>query len=105
VTHTTSEQTNPRVPPVKYVDDPLLPTGQESVVEEGIPGFDVTVARRVMQGDKVVHDDKFVSKYRPWKRIIKKGTGPGAAASPSPAAAPVIPADPLAPADLPPPPN
>ena len=105
VTHTTSAQTNPRVPPVKYVDDPLLPTGQESVVEEGIPGFDVTVTRKVMQGDKVVHDDKFVSKYRPWKRIIKKGTGPGAAASPSPEAAPVIPADPLAPADLPPPPN
>ncbi|MEX2553701.1 MAG: hypothetical protein WD627_11960, partial [Actinomycetota bacterium] len=66
-----------------------------------IPGFDVTVIRRVMQGDKVLHNDKFVSKYRPWKRIIKKGPGPAA----SPAAAPVIPADPLAPANLPPPPT
>lgn len=106
VTHTTSAQTNPRVPPVKYVDDPLLATGVESVVEEGIPGFDVTVTRRVIQGDKVLHDDKFVSKYRPWKRIIKKGTGPAAAPSPTPAAAaPEGLPDPLAPVDIPPPPT
>lgn len=105
VTETTSAQTNPRVPPVKYVDDPALAGGTEKVMEEGIPGFDVTVVRKVMQGDKVLHNDKFVSKYRPWKRIIKKGTGP-MAASPSPAAAePVVPADPLAPTDIPPPPN
>jgi vancomycin resistance protein YoaR len=105
VTESASPQTNPRVPPVKYVDDPNLPAGTETVVEEGIPGFDVTVTRKVMQGDKVLHNDKFVSKYKPWKRIIKKGTGPAAAASPPVSPAPSAAPDPLAPADLPAPPN
>ena len=71
-----------------------------------------------MQGDKVLHNDKFVSKYSPWKRIIKKGTGPvGSAAAPRrrcsrrPRTAvsgsrgpPGLTGDPPAPADLPPPP-
>ncbi|MGQ0678561.1 MAG: VanW family protein [Actinomycetota bacterium] len=123
VTQTVSAETNPRVPPVKYIDDPGLATGTETVTEEGIPGFDVTVTRVVRQGDAVVHSDKFVSKYKPWKRIIKKGTGPATApagtstpaldvlADPSPAPGiapdlrPAASPDPLAPTDLPPPPE
>ncbi len=92
VTETTSPQTNPRAPVVKYVDDPSLPRGTERVAEEGIPGFDVTVTRKVMAGGKVLHSDNFVSKYRPWKRIIKRGTGPATAPAPAPVSAPEVPA-------------
>lgn len=85
VTETTSPKTNPRAPAVKYLDDPALPSGTEQVTAEGIPGFDVTVTRKVTAGGKVLHSDNFVSKYRPWKRIIKRGTGPAAAPAPVPA--------------------
>ncbi len=75
ISETTSPQTNPRVPQLKYIDDPTLAQGVEVVSAEGKPGFDVTVTRKVMAGGKVLHSDNFVSKYRPWKRVIKKGTG------------------------------
>lgn len=119
VTETVSPQTNPRVPPVKYVDDPSLAKATETITEPGIPGFDVTVTRKVMEGGKVLHSDTFVSKYKPWKKIIKKGTGPAGLVAPGPAAsvappaltpapapspAPTATADPGAPTNLPPPP-
>lgn len=88
VTETTSPQTNPKVPEVKYIEDPTLPKGTEVVSAEGKPGFDVTVTRKVIAGGKVLHSDNFVSKYRPWKRVIKRGTGPAAPVVPAPAPAP-----------------
>ncbi|MEX0789198.1 MAG: VanW family protein, partial [Actinomycetota bacterium] len=88
VTETTSPQTNPKVPEVKYIEDPTLPKGTEVVSAEGKPGFDVTVTRKVVAGGKVLHSDNFVSKYRPWKRVIKRGTGPAAPVAPAPAPAP-----------------
>lgn len=78
VEYTTSEQRNSKEPAVKYVDDPTLPKGQEVVVEEGKPGFDITIIRKVTRGTETVHLDTFVSKYRPWKRIVRRGTGPPA---------------------------
>lgn len=83
---TTSERRNPKPPSVKYVDDPSLPAGQEVVEEPGADGFDITVTRVVRRGDEILHQDTFVSKYRPWKRIIRRGTGPPASPSPSPTA-------------------
>lgn len=88
VDSTQSERRNPRPPAIKYLDDPTLPAGQEVVVEEGSPGFDITVIRTVKQDDQVLHKDTFVSKYRAWKRIIRRGTGPAASQSPSPATSP-----------------
>lgn len=83
----TSDRSNPREPPTKYVDDPTLPAGQEHVVEEGSAGFDVTVTRRVVSETGVeLHNEKFLSKYQPWKRIIRRGTGPPASPSPTPKA-------------------
>ncbi|MDQ4149079.1 MAG: VanW family protein [Actinomycetota bacterium] len=78
VQETTSERRNPKEPPVKYVPDPTLPSGVEKVEELGSPGFDVTVTRQVTAGGRTLHSDTFVSKYSPWKRIIRKGTGPAA---------------------------
>ncbi len=81
---TQSERRNPKPPTVKYIDDPTLPAGQEVVVEEGSPGFDITVTRTVKQGGQDLHKDTFVSKYRAWKRIIRRGTGPAASPAPTP---------------------
>lgn len=81
VESTVGPRTNPSTQTNKYVDDPTLPAGQEVVQEEGSPGFNIVVTRTVKQGDVVLHSDTFVSKYRAWKRIIRRGTGP---ASPAP---------------------
>lgn len=78
-----SERRNPKEPPVKYVDDPGLPQGQEVVTEQGSAGFDITVTRKVTENGQEIHSDEFVSRYRAWKRIIRRGTGPPAP-SPSP---------------------
>ena len=88
VEQTVSDRSNPKPPPVKYIDDPTLPMGKEVVVEEGIPGFDITVTRTVTSNGAVLHKNTFVSKYRPWKRIIRRGTGPAAAPSPQPSPTP-----------------
>lgn len=72
----TSERRNFREPETKYIDDPTLPAGEEVEVEPGIQGFDVHVTRVVRQGTDVLHSSTFVSKYRPWKRIVRRGTGP-----------------------------
>jgi vancomycin resistance protein YoaR len=99
VTWEQSPQTNPKEPVVKFVDDPLLPMGVEQVTEEGKPGFDITTIRRVSAGDQVLREDKFVSKYRPWKRIVRRGIGPAVAPSPGapvpPGATPAPPATPV----------
>lgn len=81
---TQTDRRNPKPPSTRYIDDPTLPTGQEVVVEEGSAGFDITVTRTVKQGDQELHKDTFVSKYRPWKRIIRRGTGPAASPAPTP---------------------
>lgn len=81
---TQSDRRNPKPATTKYIDDPTLPAGQEVVVEEGSPGFDITVTRKVKQDNQVLHEDTFVSKYRPWKRIIRRGTGPAASPTPTP---------------------
>lgn len=89
VSYDVSPQSNPREPAVKFVDDPGLPTGTEQVVEQGQPGFQVTVTRQVTAGDKVLRTDRFVSKYRPWKRVVRRGTGPAVPpAPPLPAVSP-----------------
>lgn len=80
----TSPQSDPTDPSVKYVDDPAMPAGQEVVDEPGSPGFKISVTRMVTSGGQVLHSDTFVSKYRPWKRIIRRGTGGSPAPSPSP---------------------
>ncbi|HEX2259330.1 MAG TPA: VanW family protein [Actinomycetota bacterium] len=85
VEESTSPTRNPKPAPTKVIEDPSLPAGVEKVEEPGTPGFDVTVTRKVTSGGRVLHSDTFVSKYSPWKRIVKKGTGPAAKPAPPPA--------------------
>jgi vancomycin resistance protein YoaR len=76
VAFTTSAATNFRAPPTRYEDDPTLPKGEEVVEESGASGFDVTVSRTVTKGGEVVRKDQFVSVYRPWTRVVRRGTKP-----------------------------
>jgi vancomycin resistance protein YoaR len=87
VAFTTSAATNFRAPPTRYEDDPTLPKGEEVVEESGASGFDVTVFRTVTRGGEVVRKDRFVSVYRPWTRVVRRGTKPEAAAPAGDAAA------------------
>ncbi|MEX2588530.1 MAG: VanW family protein [Actinomycetota bacterium] len=84
VEESVSPRSNPRTPELKVVEDPSLPEGTEIVTAEGIDGFDVTVTRTVYEGGNVVHKDNFVSKYKPWKRVVKVGTGPPLPPEPAP---------------------
>jgi vancomycin resistance protein YoaR len=76
VAFSTSAATNFRAPPTRYEDDPKLPKGEEVVEESGASGFDVTVSRTVTKGGEVVRKDQFVSVYRPWTRVVRRGTKP-----------------------------
>jgi len=76
VAFTTSAASNFRAPPTRYEDDPTLPKGEEVVEESGASGFDVTVSRTVTKGGEVVSRDHFVSVYRPWTRVVRRGTKP-----------------------------
>ena len=76
VAFTTSAASNFRAPPTRYVDDPTLPKGEEAVEESGAAGFDVTVSRTVTKAGKVVRRDSFLSQYRPWTRVVRRGTKP-----------------------------
>jgi vancomycin resistance protein YoaR len=76
VAFSTSAARNFRAPPTRYEDDPTLPKGEEVVEESGSSGFDVTVFRTVTKGGEVVRKDSFVSVYRPWTRVVRRGTKP-----------------------------
>jgi vancomycin resistance protein YoaR len=76
VAFSTSAARNFRAPPTRYEDDPTLPKGEEVVEETGSSGFDVTVFRTVTRGGQVVRKDSFVSVYRPWTRVVRRGTKP-----------------------------
>jgi vancomycin resistance protein YoaR len=76
VAFSTSAARNFRAPPTRYEDDPTLPKGEEVVEESGSSGFDVTVFRTVTEGGQVVRKDSFVSVYRPWTRVVRRGTEP-----------------------------
>jgi vancomycin resistance protein YoaR len=75
VSLSTSPMRNFTSPPTRYVDDPSMPKGTETVEEPGSQGFDVTVFRTVTKDGRVVRRDQFVSNYIPWTRIVRRGTG------------------------------
>jgi vancomycin resistance protein YoaR len=76
VAFSTSAASNFRAPPTRYEEDPTLPMGEKVVEESGASGFDVTVSRTVTKGGEVVRKDHFVSVYRPWTRVVRRGTKP-----------------------------
>jgi vancomycin resistance protein YoaR len=67
--------------PPQYQEDPSLPRDTRKQVEWARDGADVTVRRTVTQDGVPIHQDTFVSRYRPWRAMYLIGTGGGAAAS------------------------
>ncbi len=69
------EVTSPGAP--EYQQDPTLPKGTMKQVEWPKEGAKVTVRRTVTQNGLIIHQDEFVSRYRPWRAVYLVGTGEG----------------------------
>jgi vancomycin resistance protein YoaR len=66
------ENVQPPPPPI-YQEDPSLKPGEKKQVDWAKEGKDVTIKRVVKQGDKVLYQDVFVSKYKPWAAVYLVG--------------------------------
>ncbi|MGQ9500880.1 MAG: VanW family protein [Anaerolineae bacterium] len=63
--------------PPEYQQDSNLPKGTVKQVEWPREGAKVTVRRTVTQNGLMIHQDEFVSRYRPWRALYLVGTGEG----------------------------
>jgi len=63
------------VPPLpdKTIYDPTLPPGTKEQVDWAHEGMDVTITRTVTKNGKVVLQDSFFSRYKPWGNIYRVG--------------------------------
>ena len=59
-----------------YQLDPTLAPGARKQVDWAVDGRDVVVTRVIKQGDQVLRQDKFVSKYQPWRAVYLVGPTP-----------------------------
>lgn len=67
---------NVQVPePPLYQEDRSLPHGTIKQVEWEKNGQDVVVTRTIRTGDGKVSEDRFVSKYQPWRAVFLYGPG------------------------------
>lgn len=57
----------------KYVFDPELPPGAVRQTDTARGGFDVRIGRVVRQGDKLLYEDTFFSRYKAWPNIFVRG--------------------------------
>lgn len=57
-----------------YQDDPTLPVGVEKQVDFAAPGAKSVFTRTVIKDGKTLHNDTFVSSYRPWQAVFLRGT-------------------------------
>ncbi|MCX7669954.1 MAG: G5 domain-containing protein, partial [Anaerolineae bacterium] len=62
----------PPEPPL-YQEDRTLPQGTIKQVEWAKDGQDVVVRRTIRTGDGKVSEDRFVSKYQPWRAVFLYG--------------------------------
>ena len=63
----------PHGPPITE-EDPTLPVGTRKQVDWAKDGLDTTVIRRVYEGQKLIREDLFFSRYQPWQARFKVGT-------------------------------
>jgi vancomycin resistance protein YoaR len=57
-------------------EDPTLPVGTRRQVDWSVDGLDATIVRRAYQGEKLLREDVFFSRYRPWQARFRVGTMP-----------------------------
>ncbi|MDQ5900586.1 MAG: hypothetical protein QG600_164 [Patescibacteria group bacterium] len=60
-----------------YQDDPTLPKGQIKQVDFAASGAVVSFKRAVKKDGKVIIDETFTSRYRPWQAVFLRGTKEG----------------------------
>ncbi|HMM40916.1 MAG TPA: VanW family protein [Thermomicrobiales bacterium] len=60
-------------PTIYYQETDTIPPGSQRAVEHAQDGFDVTVTRRVIQGDNVITED-FSTTYTPAQNLVLVGT-------------------------------
>lgn len=70
----TGPRTNPRDFPTQYRENPALPPGSEQVVQEGNPGFDVTVTRILRFPNGRERRQEFRTTYQPQPQIIERNS-------------------------------
>lgn len=59
-------------PTIHYQETDTLPSGSQRAIEHAQDGFDVTVTRRVIQGDTVISED-FSTTYAPAQNLVLVG--------------------------------
>jgi len=57
-----------------YVDDPTLKSGVVKQIEHRAYGARVVFDYKVIRGEEVLIDQKFISNYRPWQAVYLRGT-------------------------------
>ena len=57
-------------------EDSNLPVGTRKQVDWAKDGLDATVIRRVYEGQKLIREDLFFSRYQPWRARFRVGTKP-----------------------------
>lgn len=57
-----------------YQDDPTLPAGVVKQIDYAAPGATVVFRRIVKKDDKTVIDEKYTSRYTPWRAVFLRGT-------------------------------
>jgi vancomycin resistance protein YoaR len=72
----TGPRTNVRNFETQYRENPSLPPGSEQVVQEGAPGFDVTVTRILRFPDGRQRRQEFRTSYDAQPKIIERNSGP-----------------------------
>lgn len=60
-------------PTIYYQETDTIPSGSQRAVEHAQDGFDVTVTRRVIQGDNIITED-FSTTYTPAQNLVLVGT-------------------------------
>lgn len=64
-------------PETLYQDDPTLPKGVEKQIDFAAAGATVVFNRTVKQNGKVIIDEKYSSRYAPWRAVFLRGTKEG----------------------------
>ncbi len=64
-------------PPPLYQEDSSLAPGQRTQVDWAVDGRDAVVKRIIKQDGQVIREDKFVSKYQPWRAVFLVGPTAG----------------------------
>ena len=67
-----SNETPP--PPPLYQEDPSLPKGTTQQIDFAAWGADATLRREVYRDGKLIHNDTFVSHFKPWRAVFLVGT-------------------------------